>query len=78
MLQSNEGTTMCIAETEYWTFKRADEAWSKELQRLFGRDAGYIRYLDAGSIGPTLAPLYAEFRRAADAWHAAITKARGV
>lgn len=65
-----------IAETEYRAFLAADAAWSSELQRLFGRKAGDVRYTKQGCIGPTLAPLAADYRRACDAWHEALKKAR--
>lgn len=65
-----------IAENEYQTYLTADRAWSAELQRLFGRNAGDVRYTEQGRTGPTLAPLYAEYRRTSDIWHAAIEEAR--
>ena len=55
----------------------ADNAWSKELERLFGKDAGDVRYTQQGQSGPTLAPLYAAYRRANDAWFAAKRHQRG-
>ena len=66
-----------LAENEYYAFKAADDAWSAELHRLFGRHVGHVRYVEEGRTGPTLAPLHAEFRRTNDAWLAAIKKARG-
>lgn len=53
-------------------FGAADEAWSQELIRLFGRNAGDIRYTKEGKTGPTLAPLNAEFARTRDAWYDAM------
>lgn len=65
-----------IAENEYRAYLEADRAWSAELQRLFGKNAGDVRYTDQGHTGPTLAPLYAEYRRTGEAWHTAIEAAR--
>lgn len=48
----------------------ADNAWQAELERLFGRKAGDVRYTKEGRTGPTLEPLHAEFQRAGDAWRA--------
>lgn len=59
-----------IAEAEYRAFLAADRAWSAELHRLFGKNAGDVRYTEAGRSGPTLAPLHAEFQRTGDLWHA--------
>lgn len=65
------GALLMAEETdEYRAFIVADEAWSAELERLFGGKAGDIRYTAEGRTGPTLTPLYAEFRRACEAWHA--------
>lgn len=50
----------------------ADNAWQAELQRLFGRNAGDVRYTEQGSAGPILAPLYAEFKRTSAAWRSAV------
>jgi hypothetical protein len=55
----------------YHAFVAADDAWQAELERLFGWRAGDVRYTTAGRTGPTLAPLYAEFRRTCNAWYAA-------
>ena len=44
-------------------FVQADTAWQQELEKLFGKRAGDVRYTAEGRIGPTLAPLYAEFKR---------------
>lgn len=43
-------------------FERADQAWSRELRRLFGRDAGNARYepRGRGEAGTELARIYAE------------------
>jgi hypothetical protein len=46
----------------------ADAAWQAELERLFGKRAGDVRYTALGRIGPTLAPLYAEQQRASNAY----------
>lgn len=54
---------------EYEAFVAADAAWSAELEHLFGRRAGDVRYTVEGRTGPTLAPLHAEFCRADAAWH---------
>lgn len=48
----------------------ADDAWSAELRRLFGKRAGDVRYTAAGKgePGSTLRHLHDEFRRANEAW----------
>ncbi len=57
---------------EYHAFAAADAAWQAELERLFGKNAGDIRYTLEGRSGPTLFQLYAEVRRTNDAWQAVI------
>ena len=56
--------------TEYDEFKAADHEWSAELKRLFGRNAGDVRYTKQGEgePGTTLNACYLRFRRANDAW----------
>lgn len=61
---------------EYSAFIAADDAWQAGLERVFGRKAGDARYTAEGRTGPTLAPLYAEFRRTCAAWHAKQEAAR--
>jgi hypothetical protein len=58
------------AVDEYRAFAAADDAWQAELERIYGGRAGDVRYTKESGIGPTLAPLYAEFCRARDAWWA--------
>lgn len=53
----------------YQAMVAADDAWQAELERLFGRNAGDVRYTEEGRTGPALAPLYAEYRRTCAAWH---------
>lgn len=36
----------------HYAFQDADDAWSRELQRLFGKRAGDVRYTDAGKGAP--------------------------
>lgn len=55
----------------------ADNAWTRELERLFGKDAGDVRYTEQGRSGSTLAPLYEAYRRANDAWVATRKQQRG-
>jgi hypothetical protein len=52
----------------------ADEAWSNELERLFGKHAGDVRYTKAGmgEPGSKLRLLIEAFRKANDAWIAAM------
>lgn len=65
-----------IAADEYQAFYAADKAWSTELQRLFGHDAGDMRYRKEGCTGPTLGPLHAELLRTAGAWQISIERER--
>lgn len=52
----------------------ADNAWSAELQRQFGKRAGDVRYTSVGegAKGSTLRTLYDAFRATTDAWTASI------
>lgn len=45
---------------------RSDNAWQDELNRLFGRNAGDVRYTKAGrgEPGSTLSMLYSDFKTA--------------
>jgi hypothetical protein len=40
------------AKTAYQRAHEADDAWSKELQRLFGKRAGDVRYTKKGEGAP--------------------------
>jgi len=53
---------------------RADHAWSIELLRLFGKNAGDVRYTakGCGEEGSELRRLYIAFRLATDAWQETI------
>jgi len=55
-----------MTNERYAAWVAADDAWQAELERLFGANAGEVRYTAQGRTGPTLAPLYAEARRAAE------------
>jgi len=57
-------------------WQAADDAWSKELRRLFHRDAGTARYQARGTSTPELKRLHDEFRRAGDAWREAAYPAK--
>ena len=61
----------------YYAFQAADDAWSAELQKQFGRNAGDIRYTPRGrgEPGSKLAELHAEFHRTQAEWTAAIAAA---
>ncbi len=54
----------------YYAAMAADEAWSAELHRRFGKRAGDVRYTPQGrgEIGSELNRLYLEFRRTSDVW----------
>ncbi len=55
-------------------FQRADNAWSAELGRLFGKRAGDVRYTKQGKgePGSVLRATHDEFCRTRDAWYKAI------
>lgn len=59
----------------YSDWLAADEAWSAELHRLFGSDAGDVRYTrrGKGDPGSRLRELYDAFDKARDAWNEAHT-----
>lgn len=52
-------------------FQDADDAWSAELKRVFGRNAGDARYTDRGKgvEGSTLRQLHDAREAARAAWH---------
>jgi hypothetical protein len=52
-------------------FQRADDAWSDELQRIFGKNAGQARYepRGKGEEGSKLRSLYDAREAARVAWH---------
>ena len=56
----------------YKAFSAADDAWSAELHRLFGKQAGDVRYTKAGKGEPEteLRRLHDAFVAAGDAWRA--------
>lgn len=62
----DEEDSMDAAENErlYRAALDADEAWSRELRRIFGRRAGDARYTSEGRSTPVLTQLH-------DAWAAA-------
>jgi hypothetical protein len=51
-------------------FQRADDAWMAELVRIWGKDAGDVRYTShaRGDAGSTLRALYDARNAASDAW----------
>lgn len=51
-----------------------DEAWSKELVRCYGKDAGDVRYSDIGrgTAGSHLRALFNARMEAQEAWHAEV------
>lgn len=56
-------------------FQAADDAWSDELRRIFGKRAGYARYGAEGKglDGSTLRLLHDAREAARIAWHATAT-----
>lgn len=56
----------------------ADAAWSAELKRQFGKNAGDVRYTarGKGEPGSELRRLHATFRSTSDAWLKAMRAAR--
>ena len=47
----------------------ADDAWSNELRRVYGKDAGDARYDRRGTATPTLERLHAAFSAHQTAYH---------
>lgn len=70
-LQAKKQSLVAAIAAKKQPYAAADAAWQAELVRLFGRNAGDVRYTDRATSGPTLAPLYAEVCRTRDAWHEA-------
>lgn len=77
----NADELACIAEVESEhecqpmrrkTFQIADDAWSAELHRLFGKRAGDVRYTaqGTGDAGSELRRLHDAFVAAGNAWRA--------
>lgn len=56
----------------YKAFGEADEAWSADLKRTFGKRAGDVRYTVLGRTHPNCAASYARFRAANDTWLALV------
>ena len=58
----------------YFAAVDADEAWQRELSRLFGKRAGDVRYTakGKGAYGSHLNSAYLEWQRAQAAWTQAI------
>jgi len=56
-------------ETDLASFTRADDAWSNELHRVYGQDAGDARYDRRGTATPALARLHAAFSAHQTAYH---------
>ena len=58
----------------YFAAVDADEAWQRELARLFGKNAGDVRYTakGSGSYGTELNRKYLDFLRATSEWRTAI------
>lgn len=56
---------------ELFPFQQADDAWSAELHRVFGNDAGQARYepRGTGEPGTELRRLYEARTAARAAWH---------
>lgn len=56
----------------FQAFVAADKAWSAELRKAFGKNAGDIRYTKQGegSPGTPLNDAYLAFKKAGDAWRA--------
>ena len=61
------------AEETYRAWLAADEAWSAELRRAFGKQAGDMRYLPQGrgAPGSALRVTYEAFCAGREAWEAA-------
>lgn len=47
-LQRAESILRIVQADTRAAFQKADDAWGAELQRLFGKNAGEVRYTDAG------------------------------
>lgn len=60
----------------YKLFGEADDAWSAELKKVFGKHAGDARYDNRGVSTDKLKALYAEFKHTGDAWRHAISDGR--
>ena len=59
-------------------FVEADKAWSDELRKQFGKQAGDIRYKPEGEgqPGSLLRATYDKFAQTGKAWRAAIAKGK--
>ena len=55
-------------EELYMAAKAADEAWSAELVRVYGQDAGDVRYTARGYATPELKRLHDARMDACEAW----------
>lgn len=70
---STNGTSTDSRHTLYLAALAADDAWSKEGQRVFGKRWGDVRYTAQarGEPGSVLATCYTAYVTTRDAWHAA-------
>ena len=76
----NETTTEeTPAQRAYRAYAAADYAWSQELRRLYGNDAGTARYQKAGKgeEGTELRRLHDAFTSTGAAYRAAIAPEQG-
>jgi hypothetical protein len=57
-------------------FQLADQNWSRELQRQFGKRAGDVRYTAEGRSGAKLRKLHDKFVAARVAWEADLAEVK--
>lgn len=69
---------LLVQETRRQDFQAADDAWGRELVRLFGKNAGHVRYTaqGKGTTGTRLYALHYDREAARVAWHDAVDFAR--
>lgn len=66
-----------MSQALFQAFGSADARWSRELKRLFGKDAGDVRYSKRGegSPGTELNAAYLEFERTGAEWRVSLNHA---
>jgi hypothetical protein len=68
---------LAAAREAHKAFQHADDLWSAELRRTFGKDACNRRYdYDDSAHPPRCRELRAAFHSAGDAWRMAVKDAR--
>lgn len=75
MVDTMERAPMTAAQALV-AFAKADEAWTKDLQRVFGKRAGDVRYTHEGATHPECVQTYWAFKEAGEVYRIAMESIR--